>query len=59
MSQDRKNWMPFSGFVSKGKVLKRFLQSCAFCQKHIVAYNIVAEGDRYGLCDWFSAPPKL
>ena len=32
MSRDRPNWMPFSGSVSKGKILRRFSQNCAFCQ---------------------------
>ena len=32
MLRARQDWMPFSGSVSKGKILRRFFQSCAFCQ---------------------------
>ena len=65
MSRDRQNSIPFSGSVSKGKILRRFFLELRFSSEHRVAYNnnnnnnniVVGQGHRYGLCDWTSAPP--
>ena len=39
MSRDRQNWMPFSGSVSKDKILRSFFPELRFLSEHRVAYG--------------------